>query len=107
MDATNGCTRTRTLIYRATDACNNAAFCTQVITWSVPDNPPVLTIVVQSNNVVISWPLTCVNFRLQQSATLNPTTWSNVAQPVVVVNNRNTVTSPISGASTFYRLIYP
>src|SRR5207244_1897945 len=41
-DATNGCTRTRTIVYTATDACTNSRTCTQVITWTVDTTPPVL-----------------------------------------------------------------
>jgi hypothetical protein len=58
--------RTRMLVYTATDACNNTAF-TQVITWTVPDNSPVLSID-PGSNVVISWPITRLPFRSRQPA---------------------------------------
>ena len=106
-DSTNGCNRTRTILYTATDACNNQAFCTQRITWHVPDPAPVLGIVVQGTSVVVTWPLTCNNFRLQQTSALgSPSTWTDVTQASSVVNNQNQVTIPING-QTFFRLIYP
>ena len=106
VDATNDCTRTRTLFYTATDACGNSASCMQVVTWTVTSGVS-LSIAIDGSNVVISWPANCNMFRLQQTSSLDPTAWTNVAQPVVVVNNRNTVTVPASGSNTFYRLIYP
>jgi hypothetical protein len=39
----DGCQHTRTLNYRATDACGNSAVCAQVITWTVDTTPPVFT----------------------------------------------------------------
>jgi len=107
IDSTNGCTRMRTLIYTATDACNNVGFCTQQITWHVPDPSPILTIVVQGTNVVITWPLTCNNFRLQQTPALNPSAWTDVTQTVSIVNNQYQVTIPLGGNPTFFRLVYP
>jgi hypothetical protein len=102
---TNGCERTRTLTYTASDTCNTNT-CSQEITW-FEDAAPSLTVVVQGSNIVISWPITCKTFTLQQTADpTNPNSWTTVGQPVVVVNNRNTVTIPIT-TNTFYRLKYP
>jgi len=57
--------------------------------------------------VVITWPLTCNNLRLQQTSALgSPSTWTDVTQASSVVNNQNQVTIPING-QTFFRLIYP
>src|SRR5207248_1656096 len=90
VDSTNGCDRTRTLTYTALDLCNNTNACSQVITWTIADAPPILTIVVQGTNVVISWPLTCVNFVLQQTPSLSPSTWTSSGLPApVVVGNMN------------------
>ncbi|MBI3852745.1 MAG: hypothetical protein HY298_21025, partial [Verrucomicrobia bacterium] len=41
--ATNGCVRTRTITYKATDNCGNTNTCTQVITWTVDTTPPSIT----------------------------------------------------------------
>jgi len=106
VDATNGCQRTRTIIYTATDACNNVGYCNQVITWRSLDTPPILTVAQDGSNVVISWPATCIDFHLEQTSSLNPTLWSNVSQPVVVVGDMRTVTIPIAN-DTFYRLKSP
>ena len=54
----------------------------------------------QGSNVVITWPLGCASFRLQQTISLNPTTWVDVV-------GQSPVTLPISSDQTFYRLIYP
>src|SRR5262249_20057892 len=42
LDFTNGCVRTRRLVYTATDLCGNAKTCTQNITWTVDTNAPTL-----------------------------------------------------------------
>ncbi len=39
----NGCQRTQTRIYTATDACGNQSFCNQIFTWTVDLAPPVFT----------------------------------------------------------------
>ncbi len=44
VDATNGCSRTRTVFYVAVDQCTNRAACTQTITWIQDTNPPVFTL---------------------------------------------------------------
>jgi len=106
VDATNGCVRTRTLTYTATDSCQNSSNCVQVITWKV-DPPPVLTVVLSGGNVIISWPLTCANFVLEQTASLNPASWSPVSlPPYPIVGGQYSVTIPIT-ANTFYRLRFP
>jgi hypothetical protein len=100
---TNNCERIRTLTYTATDNCGNSNTCTQVITWTVPDSAPVLSVVLQGSNIVVSWPLTCAAFALEQTPGLNTVNWTPVSQPVVVDNDRNTVTIPVSSMA-FYRL---
>ena len=39
----NGCSRSMTRIWRATDACGNAATCGQLITWTQDNTAPVIT----------------------------------------------------------------
>ena len=39
----NGCSRSMTRIWRATDACGNAATCGQLITWTFDNTAPVIT----------------------------------------------------------------
>jgi len=102
VDVTNDCLRTRTLTYTATDVCGNSTNCVQVVTWTVA-NETTLSIVLDGNNVVLSWPLNCNMFVLEQTSDLNPTSWTPVGAPIVVSGARNTVTVPIT-ANTFYRL---
>jgi hypothetical protein len=40
---TDGCLRSQTRTYTATDACNQTATCTQVFTWTVDTTPPAFT----------------------------------------------------------------
>src|SRR6185295_18189473 len=44
IDATNGCVRTRTLIYTAQSACTNLnSSCSNVVTWTVDTTAPDIT----------------------------------------------------------------
>src|SRR5439155_10871188 len=47
VNPTNACAHTRTLTYTATDGCGNTSNCTQIITWTGIDLPPVLSVVLQ------------------------------------------------------------
>jgi len=105
---TNTCLHTRTLTYTAKDGCGNTNVCTQVITWTGSDTPPTLSVVLQGTNVVISWPVTCNNYVLEQTASLNPSSWSPVSlPPYPIVGGQYSVTIPITGANAFYRLRFP
>jgi subtilisin-like proprotein convertase family protein len=65
-----------------------------------------LEIVRSDTNVIISWPALVTNGQLQSSPILSGSnTWSNVVITPVPVAGRLTVTSPISGENTFYRLV--
>jgi len=58
------------------------------------------------NQVVISWQASLTNCQLQSAAQLSPTTtWSDVNTTPVRVQDRSTVTNPITGASQFYRAV--
>jgi streptogramin lyase len=106
-DTTNGCAFTRTITYTATDVCGNTNTCTQVITWT-QGPAPVLSVVLQGSNVVLSWPITCNTFVLQQTTDLtSPITWSPAGGTVVDVGGNHTVTLPLSGGNTFFRLKFP
>jgi hypothetical protein len=103
-DATNGCVVTRTLVYTATGGCGLTATCTQHITWTIADTQPSLTIVIQGNNIVLSWPVTCATFYLETSPNVSAPVWTRVTSPPpVVVGGFNTVTLPYSGMA-FYKL---
>jgi subtilisin-like proprotein convertase family protein len=65
-----------------------------------------LQILQSQTNVVISWPASVTNARLQLSSILSGSnTWSNVVTTPVSIGGRLTVTSPISGENAFYRLV--
>lgn len=65
-----------------------------------------LQITRSQTNVVISWPASVTNGHLQLSPNLfNSNAWSNVMTAPVLTAGRLTVTNPISGESSFYRLV--
>jgi hypothetical protein len=67
---------------------------------------PQLVIRKADNQVVISWQASLTNCQLQSAAQLGPTTtWSNVNTTPVRVQDRSTVTNPITEASHFYRVV--
>ncbi len=59
------------------------------------------------SNLVFSWPVGAGTYTLQSSPTINPSAWTAVATPVVIVNGQNTVTVPLAGGPEFFRLIGP
>jgi len=72
--------------------------------------PPQLNIKSSGTNAILSWPSGVAgagydNFFVQSTTNLTPpVTWTAVSTPAALVNGLNTVTNPISGAPTFYRL---
>jgi len=67
---------------------------------------PVLTISKAANQAVVSWQGSLTGFRLQSANALTqPSSWSDVSGPPVLVQGRNTVTNVISVTNVFYRLI--
>ena len=48
---TDGCLRSQTRTYTATDGCTNTATCTQVFTWTVDITPPVFTFCPPGSNL--------------------------------------------------------
>jgi uncharacterized repeat protein (TIGR03803 family) len=66
---------------------------------------PSLGIAQTGNQVVLSWPTWAPNFSLQSNTNLvSSALWTAVSPAPIVVNGRNTVTNPVSGAQMFYRL---
>jgi hypothetical protein len=56
-------------------------------------------------NLLLTWPDASGAYMLQQSASLASPNWTAVPAAVVLVNGANQVTVPLSGATSFYRLI--
>ena len=81
-------------------------------TWFAMDNltvvnnaGPQLTITRSGANMVLSWPTNTTGFSPQFTTNLTASTsWTALAPAPTVVDGRNTVTSPISGAQRFFRL---
>jgi hypothetical protein len=70
-----------------------------------PDTtPPKLSIMRQSTNVVVSWPLANKDYVLEASMALPATNWSAVSQPAGTNESSYSVTLPSSGNQNYYRL---
>jgi uncharacterized delta-60 repeat protein len=65
---------------------------------------PSLNIVRSNASVIVSWPVTALNFQLQGRTNLFPTAWSPVAQPTVTNAGQISVTVPATVARKFFRL---
>lgn len=67
---------------------------------------PAIRTRVAGGNLVLSWPIAVGAYVLQSSANfLDGDSWSNVAGDVVVENDLNTITLPVSGEQRFFRLV--
>ncbi len=66
--------------------------------------PPRLTITRSGNNVIICWPSPSTGFKLQQTVSLAPGSWTDVSQTPTDNGTTKCVTLPIASATTFYRL---
>ena len=70
-------------------------------------SPAQLTITASGTNVILTWPTNAVGFTLQSTTNLfSPAAWVSNSPAPVVIADQNTVTSPITGAQRFYRLIH-
>ncbi len=93
------------VVCTAVDSSGNTNTCSFTVTVVEPE--PTLTIQLQGTNVVISWPVSCGTYILEQKNDLDPIVlWSTTLEPVVVVGNQNTVTKPASITQEFFRLRY-
>jgi hypothetical protein len=69
------------------------------------ESPPLMSVASQSaNTVVISWPLAAANFAPESAASLDPSSWSALTIPPVVVGTNYTLTLPSTNGTRFYRL---
>ncbi len=66
---------------------------------------PTLKITLSGINDILTWPTNASFFTLQSTTNLAlPAVWTDVSPPPVIVSGQNTITNPISGTATFYRL---
>lgn len=70
-------------------------------------NAPALQIVRSGVEVILSWPAPSPGFTLQSASSLPATRWTTVPNPVVVVNNTNTVHVSLGEDRQFFRLFKP
>lgn len=66
--------------------------------------PPVLTIAVSGNDVLVSWSITYADFALQRNDDLTTTNWIDVTNSVNVVGGENQVLISAPAGDDFYRL---
>jgi uncharacterized repeat protein (TIGR03803 family) len=72
--------------------------------------PPQLAIIPSETNVILTWPTNYAGFdytgyTLESTTNLGSSAvWSTNSPAPVIVNGQNTVTNPISGSQTFFRL---
>ena len=93
------------VVCTAVDSSGNTNTCSFTVTVVEPE--PALTIQLQGTNVVISWPVSCGTYILEQKNDLDSIVlWSTTLEPVAVVGNQNTVTKPASITQEFFRLRY-
>jgi hypothetical protein len=68
---------------------------------------PVLRAVAAGRDLILSWPTNAAGFVLQSSTLTSPLSW-NAAGLLAAVNGTNfTVTIPMTGGGTIYRLCRP
>jgi hypothetical protein len=65
---------------------------------------PSLNIARSNAFVIVSWPVTGLNFQLQESTNLFPAAWSPVAQTAITNAGQISVTVPTTAARKFFRL---
>jgi len=68
--------------------------------------PPLLTVIPDGANVILTWPTNAVGFTLQSTTNLvPPTVWNTNSPAPTVADGQNAVTNPITGPQQFYRLV--
>jgi uncharacterized repeat protein (TIGR03803 family) len=69
---------------------------------------PQLTITLSATNVILTWPTNAVGFTLEFATSLvSPIVWTTNSSPLIVINNQNVVTNPITRTQQFYRVSSP
>ena len=74
------------------------------ITVTVQDNTPaILTIVLNGNEVIITWPQSCTSFHLEEKNALDDAVWSDLGAGQAVGSNYQ-LTRQVGPGSKFYHL---
>jgi len=68
---------------------------------------PTLSIERTEGEVLLSWPVPTVVFRLEQTAALAPASWEAATNAITVVDGTNQVFIAPVPTHQFYRLVYP
>ncbi len=71
---------------------------------AVGSGGPLVTIQLDGNTVVLSWPTNATGFTLESVANLPATIWISNSSPAAIVNGQYMVTNGTSGGRRFYRL---
>ena len=87
----------------ATDASGNTNTCTFTITVE-NQIVPLLVIVQQGINAIIYWPVSCTDYRLEESASFSPASWVPAAALPEAVGSQYKVTVPVGTENRFFRL---
>ena len=66
--------------------------------------PPTLSITRSGDDIIVSWPASATGYSLESTASLNPSSWSDVTQTPVQVGDQMTVTLPVNEAPKYLRL---
>lgn len=66
--------------------------------------PPLLTIVRQNTNIMVSWPTNFPGFTLQFTTNLAPALWNTVTPTPVVTGSNYITTNSLTHTNRFYRL---
>lgn len=72
-----------------------------------PVTPPTLSIALQGNAVVITWPASATGFTLQSSSTLSPANWQPSGLAPTTEGDWNKATLTPEGTGRFFRLFKP
>ena len=77
----------------------------------VPTNSPTdfaLSLVMESGQLILSWPTNAVDYKLQSTVNLTrPTSWIDFTNCHVAIGDRFVITNEINRTSEYYRLIKP
>jgi len=67
--------------------------------------PPLLTLIPDGANVILTWRTNAIGFTLQSTTNLgSPAVWTTNSPAPVVIGGQNVVTNPMSSPQQFYRL---